>query len=111
MAAENDSQQWTSVTLEYAVKLEVDVSFTIRTHFYEDISRKKDLLVQPWLSAKTAGTEEPVNSDSSRQSKRNCSIGLKRILDDRCLMDGLGRSGLENSNEIKPTSRRGRLDG
>ena len=50
--AENDTQQWTSVTLEHAITPDVTAGFTTRLRFDEDISRKKDLLVRPWLSIK-----------------------------------------------------------
>ncbi len=52
MGAEDDTQQWTSITLEHAVTPDVAVNFTTRARFDEDISHAKDLLIRPWLSVK-----------------------------------------------------------
>ena len=52
MGAEDDTQQWSSVTLEHALTPDVTANFTARLRFDEDISHAKDLLVRPWLSVK-----------------------------------------------------------
>ena len=54
MGAEDDTQQWTSVTLEHAVTQEFSANFTMRARFDEDISHAKDLLLRPWVSVKAA---------------------------------------------------------
>ncbi len=52
LAADDDTQQWSSVILKHAITPEVSANLTTRVRFDENISRKKDILVGPWVSIK-----------------------------------------------------------
>jgi hypothetical protein len=84
--AADDTQLWSSVTLEHAVTPNVAVNFTTRARFDEDISHAKDLLVRPWLSVKaTDGLSfglgydhiEPFPSDANPEDRVWQQLGFK----------------------------------
>ena len=52
LSAEDDTQQWSSVILKHAITPEVSANLTTRVRFDANISRKKDILVGPWVSIK-----------------------------------------------------------
>jgi hypothetical protein len=52
LGAEDDTQQWSSVTLKYGITPEISANFMTRARFDEDISHKKDVLIRPWISIK-----------------------------------------------------------
>lgn len=52
IAAESDTQQWTTATIKYEINRDVSASLTSRIRFDDDISHKKDLLVRPGLAVK-----------------------------------------------------------
>ena len=51
-AADSDTQQWTTATIDYAIDRDVVASLTSRIRFEDDISEKKDLLIGPSFAIK-----------------------------------------------------------
>jgi hypothetical protein len=91
IGAEDDTQQWSSVTLEHALTPDVTANFTTRLRFDEDISHAKDLLVRPWVSIKaTDGLSlglgydhiEPFPSSANSEDRVWQQLGFKHSIFD-----------------------------
>ena len=55
LSAEDDTQQWSSVSISHGITPKVSASLLTRIRFDEDISHKKDVLIRPWVSVKGTG--------------------------------------------------------
>jgi len=89
--ADDDWQQWSSVTLKHAVTPEVSTNLTTRIRFDDDISHKKDVLLRPWISVKETGGMsiglgydriEPFPSSAGSENRVRQQIGLAHKFSD-----------------------------
>jgi len=91
LGAEDDTQQWSSVTLKHTLTSDVSANFTTRIRFDEDISHKKDVLIRPWISIKGTGGMtlglgydhiEPFPSSAGSEDRVWQQMGFKHALFD-----------------------------
>lgn len=91
LGADDDWQQWSSVTLKHAITPEVSANLMTRIRFDEDISHKKDVLIRPWVSIRGTGGMnigfgydriEPFPSSAGSEDRAWQQIGLAHKFSD-----------------------------